>query len=222
MGHCGMISAVSAVSRSSHCGATESLARGLAYTHGFTPPPTGWGKKPHHSRRNAMVVLPSVYRGITFRSRTEARWAVLFQELGLDWNYEPEGHGLSGRGYLPDFYLPQLGLYVEIKPDETDGSERGIFAELVKVTGKRGVIAYGPPSPGRRNLAYFPENPEEPEERFALLEDRRDDQIYWLGSDRNWFAIGGPGEETDHDRLPIVSDRLAAAFAKAAAERFGT
>lgn len=169
-----------------------------------------------------IAVLPSVYLGITFRSRTEARWAVLFQELGLEWNYEPEGHGLSGRGYLPDFYLPQLRLYVEVKPDETDGSERSVFAELIRETGKRGVIAYGPPSPGRRNLLYFPQNPEDPEARYALLEDRRDAEIYWLGSDSHWFAIGGPGKETDHDRLPITTDRLSKAFAAAAAERFGT
>lgn len=169
-----------------------------------------------------MKILPSVYRGIMFRSRTEARWAVLFQELGLEWNYEPEGHGLSGRGYLPDFYLPQFGMYVEVKPDETDGSEVAVFEELLRETGKRGIIAYGPPAPGRRNLLYFPQNPAQPNERYELLEDRRDDGIYWLGSDSEWFAIGGPGQATNHDRLPRVTERLSRAFATAAAERFGT
>lgn len=168
-----------------------------------------------------MKILPSKFNGIVFRSRTEARWAVLFEALSLDWNYEPEGHGLSSRGYLPDFYLPQFQMYFEVKPDETDGSEIAVLEELVRVTGKRGVIAYGPPVAGRRNLLPVPRDPVNPESRYALYEDRRNEGVYWLGSERHWHAIGGPGENTDHDRLPVISERLSRLFNKAAAERFG-
>lgn len=31
------------------------------------------------------------YSGYKFRSRLEARWAVFFTALGLQWVYEPEG-----------------------------------------------------------------------------------------------------------------------------------
>lgn len=31
------------------------------------------------------------YKGYLFRSRLEARWAVFFDTLGIQWEYEPEG-----------------------------------------------------------------------------------------------------------------------------------
>ena len=60
------------------------------------------------------------YRGYRFRSRLEARRAVL-DALGkwADWRYEDEGFQLSnGMKYLPDFYLPSIGngIYMEVKP----------------------------------------------------------------------------------------------------------
>lgn len=63
--------------------------------------------------------LPTSYRGWTFRSRLEARWAMLFDLLRLRWAYEPEGFDLRRRGaglYVPDFWLPDLGCWVEVKP----------------------------------------------------------------------------------------------------------
>ena len=35
------------------------------------------------------------YKGYLFRSRLEARWAVFFDTLGIQWEYEPEGIVLS-------------------------------------------------------------------------------------------------------------------------------
>ncbi len=61
------------------------------------------------------------YAGCHFRSRLEARWAVFFDALGISWEYEPQGYqhepwadGTVWR-YLPDFYLPDLGCFVEVK-----------------------------------------------------------------------------------------------------------
>lgn len=58
------------------------------------------------------------YKGYKFRSRLEARWAVFFDSLGLDWEYEPEGFDLDGVYYLPDFLISLNGIdcFVEIKP----------------------------------------------------------------------------------------------------------
>ena len=54
------------------------------------------------------------YKGYHFRSRLEARWAVFFDALGLEWEYEPEGFDLGEAGwYLPDFKVE--GRYIEIK-----------------------------------------------------------------------------------------------------------
>lgn len=66
---------------------------------------------------NYTSVIPTKYKGYTFRSRLEARWAVYFDLIGLTWEYEPEGYVLrNGVWYLPDFYLHQLDTFVEIKP----------------------------------------------------------------------------------------------------------
>jgi hypothetical protein len=57
------------------------------------------------------------YQGYNFRSRLEARWAVFFDALNINWEYESEGYVLpNGKNYLPDFYLPQVNMYVEVKP----------------------------------------------------------------------------------------------------------
>lgn len=60
--------------------------------------------------------IETIYKGYRFRSRLEARWAVFFDELGIKWEYEPEGFELEdGTMYLPDFYLTDIDAYIEIK-----------------------------------------------------------------------------------------------------------
>jgi hypothetical protein len=61
--------------------------------------------------------IQTEYNGYLFRSRLEARWAVFFDTLGLPYNYEHEGFDLKGFGYyLPDFWLPDLECFAEVKP----------------------------------------------------------------------------------------------------------
>lgn len=63
--------------------------------------------------------IDTKYNGYKFRSRLEARWAVFFDSYSVEYEYELEGYNLGhGICYLPDFYLPKLGVYVEIKPEE--------------------------------------------------------------------------------------------------------
>jgi hypothetical protein len=62
--------------------------------------------------------IDTVYAGHRFRSRLEARWAVFFDTLGVRWEYEPQGYEVGcyeTRRYLPDFLLPDSGLWVEVK-----------------------------------------------------------------------------------------------------------
>lgn len=61
-----------------------------------------------------ICVLPTKYKGVLFRSRLEARWAVYFDLLGVKWQYEPEGYQLSSGNYCPDFFCESF--FVEIKP----------------------------------------------------------------------------------------------------------
>lgn len=61
--------------------------------------------------------IETKYKGYRFRSRLEARWAVFLDELDIRYEYELEGFTLpSGTAYLPDFFLPNLGVFVEVKP----------------------------------------------------------------------------------------------------------
>ena len=54
--------------------------------------------------------IETEYDGYRFRSRLEARWAVFFDALGVDYEYEPEGFELpSGKRYLPDFRVKCYG-----------------------------------------------------------------------------------------------------------------
>lgn len=72
--------------------------------------------------------IPTNYRGIHFRSRIEARWAVFYDAMGIRYEYEPEGYAADGIAYLPDFWLPDHQVFVEIKgaypkPDEIHKAE---------------------------------------------------------------------------------------------------
>lgn len=63
--------------------------------------------------------IETVYNGYKFRSRLEARWAVFFDALGIEYQYEPEGFDLGEAGwYLPDFWLPNDDWFVEVKPND--------------------------------------------------------------------------------------------------------
>lgn len=70
----------------------------------------------------AIKSIDTLYRGCYFRSRLEARWALAFDMLKVKWRYEPEGYrvGPDQLPYLPDFYLPDFGTWVEVKGDESD------------------------------------------------------------------------------------------------------
>lgn len=75
------------------------------------------------------------YKGYRFRSRLEARWAVFFDALGIEWEYEKEGYNLGEAGYyLPDFWLPQVSMWGEVKPDVFTSDERLKCVALVRGT----------------------------------------------------------------------------------------
>lgn len=65
-----------------------------------------------------MDAIQTEYNDILYRSRLEARWAILFDALNIEYIYEPECFVLSnGQKYTPDFYIPKYDMYIEIKPN---------------------------------------------------------------------------------------------------------
>lgn len=92
------------------------------------------------------------YAGCRFRSRLEARWAVFLDVMGIDWEYEKEGYELPSGRYLPDFWLPEQQIWLEIKGSQPTASEVGLARELVMATGSQCVIQSGLPSCDVHNL----------------------------------------------------------------------
>jgi len=81
--------------------------------------------------------IQTKYARCLFRSRLEARWAVFFDLMGIEWEYEPEGYVLSdGIWYLPDFWLPTLKLWVEVKPSCGASKEEINKIELLSCGGE--------------------------------------------------------------------------------------
>ncbi|MFA5567585.1 MAG: hypothetical protein WC972_02955 [Trueperaceae bacterium] len=69
------------------------------------------------------------YKGYHFRSRLEARWAVMLDHLGLEWEYEVEGFEFpNGVKYLPDFWLPSSNVFLEIKRGNLSYDENELAA----------------------------------------------------------------------------------------------
>jgi hypothetical protein len=57
--------------------------------------------------------IPTVFNGIEYRSRLEARWAAFMHNIGWEHTYEP----FDGDGYIPDFIVHgQSPLVIEVKP----------------------------------------------------------------------------------------------------------
>lgn len=76
-------------------------------------------------------VIETIYKGYRFRSRLEARWAVFFDELGVEWEYEPEGFVLEGRGREPDlFYLPDFRVKCYGKRGDKDSDPFDLWIEV--------------------------------------------------------------------------------------------
>lgn len=91
------------------------------------------------SRAPKPVGLECTYSGKVFRSRLEARWALYLDLLGIDWDYEPCFYKVSDSlYYLPDFYLPNQRLWLEVKGAPFFDAES--FAKVVNsVAGKRPI-----------------------------------------------------------------------------------
>lgn len=74
-------------------------------------------------RKINMKIIETTYNNYRFRSRLEARWAIFFDCLGIEYEYEKEGYDIRGTWYLPDFWLPKQECWFEVKGDNKAVSE---------------------------------------------------------------------------------------------------
>lgn len=89
--------------------------------------------------------IPTEYGGYTFRSRTEARWAVFLDAIDVRWDYEREGFEFNGQRYLPDFWMPHQRRWLEIKGTTPTYDECEKAKWLAEGTGYDVLIAAGEP-----------------------------------------------------------------------------
>jgi len=121
--------------------------------------------------------IETVYKGYRFRSRLEARWAVFFDTLGIEWEYEPEGYKIGlvfeewkkeQRWYLPDFHFPKLKSWVEVKGD-ADNLDFNLLVDAVdwscglpdmawSMGDNRGLLVLGP-IPYMSGVSWKPAHP---------------------------------------------------------------
>lgn len=91
---------------------------------------------------NKIKPIPTPYNGIWYRSKLEAKWAYFFDWCGIKHYYESEGVQLSDdTWYEPDFYLPELKTYAEIKGVMSDTDEHKIL-QFTKDYGGDFLIGY--------------------------------------------------------------------------------
>ena len=102
--------------------------------------------------------IETEYKGYRFRSRLEARWAVCFDELDIPWRYELEGFELGRYRYLPDFYLPEMALWVEIKgkpPEPEEFIKATLLAQRDKADAVLLTWEYFEPATAQDNVLFW-------------------------------------------------------------------
>lgn len=180
----------------------------------------------------AAIALETEYAGVRFRSRIEARWAVVMDELGIVWEYEKEGlelkrdeMGDESVWYLPDFWLPQLGVWLEVKGAEPTREEVDKAALLNLCSGSKVYLTHG--DVPRDVDSYMTEQAP----GMLLFDHGCDlDDRYFFAKCRRCLKVGlSVGGRTD--LLCDCSDshygtlderRMLHAYSTARAERFGT
>lgn len=153
--------------------------------------------------------IETIYNGVRFRSRLEARWAVFFDAMKFPWEYEPEVFSLPSGNYLPDFRLTSprdhAVYWFEVKPMSTPIDSRHVE---FRNAGGTLIVARGFDLLGMRSEWTDPEDPEEA-------------CVFWAGRGLYFYYNCG-GDEADTLRLceRAIAPELWAAYDYAKGYRF--
>lgn len=154
--------------------------------------------------------IETLYNGYRFRSRLEARWAVFFDVIGLKYEYEVEGYKIEGSEvneirYLPDFYIPSLDRWFEIKAKPLSEYEMKKCEEFCFCKDNKNIkfsVLIGSPEPIRVNkfsgiMEYVWEWPSEkyPENVRILAPDELSEKEYYSRFVRGLWVVPNVTEE---------------------------
>ncbi len=143
-------------------------------------------KKPRtrkYKSKGRMTPRETYLFGVKFRSRTEARWSIVFNALEIPWKYEPQAFHLHLPGkagaitYLPDFLLPGTeynqsgvpGVWFEVKPNM-----RAMSIELKKArllctkTTLPVIVCYGQPRSFKAQVFHTGNTEFKPDSKLSL------------------------------------------------------
>lgn len=138
------------------------------------------------------------HRGWMMRSHTELMWAKVFESAAIQYLHEPGLFDTPHGWYLPDFYMPNIGSYVEIKGVAPTEIEKEKAAAVIRATGKPLVIISGKPNSDRGGfvscMAHFKLG-----DKWIAMPMCDFDQIYRRGmGEQAWLRLihaGMPGHE---------------------------
>lgn len=148
--------------------------------------------------------------GHRFRSRLEAKWAVAITEARIEWQYEPEGFDLGEAGfYLPDFWLPQVLMWAEVKAVRPTQQELAKVSALAAQSGHPCLLLIGQPGA----LAYWAIGPDGSTMDYCPFEG----SDYHLSEARFFCCCGEPGDfpmpfDPGHGSHPAIEAALSQRF----------
>jgi hypothetical protein len=182
-----------------------------------------------------LKAIQTKYNGFLFRSRLEARWAIFFDTLGIDYQYELEGFELGKAGrYLPDFYLPHLDCWYEVKPGKLEPEdERKIEAFLEQLDHGHLILACGDiPSPAEPDACFRKGGGWAPGISCGFPGGGWDFPFLWCSCltgqhfGIQWCGYGNrikcdcPGQRCDKDNRGVYDPKIVAAFEAARSAQF--
>jgi hypothetical protein len=89
--------------------------------------------------------IQTFFDGYRFRSRTEARFAVMWRALGWPYQFEMQGFALEQGAFLPDFYLNDCAVFFEVKGTMPSDHQVGLCASLADAHDCTVFLAVGQP-----------------------------------------------------------------------------
>lgn len=141
------------------------------------------------------------YKEIKFRSSLETNWAYILDKLNIEWKYEPKRFRLkNGEVYIPDFYLPELKTWIEVKGRIEEHNK--IFSKLFVEENKEPLILIS-----YTELYFFGNDYGEVFEEKELLIGRCSKcNSYWFCSNYGSYHCRKCGNhEGDHDLIHNLS-----------------
>lgn len=92
------------------------------------------------------------YEGYRLRSYTEFMWVKAMEAAGIFYLYEPDLVRVDEGYYLPDFWLPNVGIYLEVKGKPPSIEEIQKADAVMARTGREVIFLVGLPQADDRGI----------------------------------------------------------------------